>query len=479
MLSGGDILALIERRLGDTRRELEKVDVQLQGSTAELARLHQCELGVLSVLARIRLREIERGEVAEALDDTGRRVTELLAQRAEAQAALGEEIAAGQEALAKLEQERTAQHTVVDAAEQAVDAAEAEAQQRLAADDAYRARLATAEASDRMADLAEEKAREAHTDRTEKGKPYEADPLFAYLWSRGYGTSRYGAGPLTRLLDRWVARISDFEPLRRNYWMLSELPTRFDEHAQRMRAIAEADVAAVQVLEREAGEAAGVPERERMLDAAEEVLADIDRRIEALDAEIDALVDKRASFAAGEDDLSRQCTALLSDALRREKMKTLRERATRTNNPDDDAAVDELTVIRTETPRLEDEVVRFRALHETHRARTAKLEEIRKRFKEHRYDAVNSEFVNSALIATLLSQLLAGSLGVPDIWDALTKQQRYRKLSADPRFGSGRFPRGPRPGGGFGKTGGFGKGGGFRTGGRIGRGGGFRTGGGF
>jgi hypothetical protein len=246
-----------------------------------------------------------------------------------------------------------------------------------------------------------------------------------------------------------------------------------------MRAIAEADVAAVQVLEREAGEAAGVRERERMLDAAEEVLADIDRRIEALDAEIDALVDKRASFAAGEDDLSRQCTALLSDALRREKMKTLRERATRTNNPDDDAAVDELTVIRTETPRLEDEVVRFRALHETHRARTAKLEEIRKRFKEHRYDAVNSEFVNSALIATLLSQLLAGSLGVPDIWDALTKQQRYRKLSADPRFGSGRLPRGPRPGGGFGKTGGFGKGGGFRTGGRIGRGGGFRTGGGF
>jgi hypothetical protein len=75
---------------------------------------------------------------------------------------------------------------------------------------------------------------------------------------------------------------------------------------------------------------------------------------------------------------------------------------------------------------------------------------------------------------------------VPDIWDAIVKQQRFRKLAADPRFGSGRFPRVPAPwhmpggfpkgGGGFGK-GGFG-GGGFRTGGGFG-GGGFRTRGGF
>ena len=92
---------------------------------------------------------------------------------------------------------------------------------------------------------------------------------------------------------------------------------------------------------------------------------------------------------------------------------------------------------------------------------------------------MTSEFVNSALIATLLGQLLSGALGVPDIWDAITKQQRHRNLGSNPRFGSGGFPRGPSPwrmpGGG-----GFPKGGGFRTGGGFGGGrGGFRTGGGF
>jgi hypothetical protein len=491
MLSGSDILAMIERLLDDTRRELENVDTRLARGTAELERLRQSELGVLGVLARVRLREIERGELQGELDATGRQVTELLAQRGDAQAAVGAELAAAQEALAKLEQERTAQHAMVAAAEEAVDAAEAAAQQQLKADAAYRARLEAAEASDRIADLAEAKAQAAHTDRIEKGKPYEADPLFAYLWSRGYGTSRYGAGPFTRLLDGWVARVAEFEPLRRNYWMLTEMPARFDEHAQRMRALADEDVAAVRALEHAAAAAAGVPERESVLAAAADAQAAIDRRIDEQEAAIAALVEKRAAFAAGEDDLSRRCTQVLSDALRGEKMRTLRERANLTPSSDDDAAVDELTAIRADTPRLTDEVARYRTLHDAHRDRAAKLEEIRKRFKEHKYDAVTSEFVNGALIATLLTQLLAGSLGVGEIWDALTKQQRHRNLGADPRFGSGRFPRGPgKPpwgggwggggwgGGGFGKGGGFG-GGGFRTGGGFGKGGGFRTGGGF
>ena len=478
MVSGHDLLGTIERMLDGTRRERAKLDVELEGSSAELARVRQAELGVLSVLARLRLREIERGKLAEELDETGRQVTELLGQRAGAQVQVETEVKAAEAALAGAQDLRTERHAAVAAAEEALDAAEAEAQKRLGEDDKYRAQLEKARASDGVADLAEEKAQAARTDRVEKGKPYEADPLFKYLWARGFGTSQYRAGALTRLFDRWAARVCDYEPLRRDYWMLSELPARMDEHAARMRALADEDVAAVQALEQKAADAAGVPKCGRALEEAQKSLADADKTIEDRDAELDALVDKRASFASGEDDLSRRCTALLSDTFRREKMKTLRERANRTATADDDKAVDELTAIRVEIPRLEDAVARYKALHDTHRERTVKIEEIRKRFKEHRFDAVSSEFVNSALITTLLAQLLAGQLGVPDIWDAIAKQQRFRKLHADPLFGSGRFPRVPGPWhmpGGFGK--GFPKGGGFRTGGGFG--GGFRTGGGF
>jgi hypothetical protein len=485
MVSGSDLLAMIERLIADTRTDLEKVDVALQKSTAQLEDLRQRELGVLGVLARARLQEIERGELLETLDDTTKQVQELLAKRAEAQASIGGEIAAAQQTLAGIQAERATQQAAVEAAAKEVDAAQLAAQQKLGADAAYRAKLDAAKASDAIADLAEQKATAARTDRAQKGKPYEADPLFTYLWARGYGTGRYSAAPLTRLLDKWVAHVCDFEPLRRDYWMLSELPARFEEHAKRMREAAEADIAAVRELETAAAAAAGVPERTAAHVKTEEALAGIDQRIEQQEAVIDQLVDKRAQLASGQDELSRRATQLLSDTFRKEQMRTLRERANRTPNPEDDAAVDELTVIRADLPRAEDAAVRYRKMHDQQRERTAKLEEVRKRFKEQRFDAVTSEFMNSALIATLLNQLLMGALGVPDLWDALSKQHRHRNLGADPMFGSGRFPRGRgpwrggRPGGGGGwpRGGGFG-GGGFGSGGGFG-GGGFRTGGGF
>ena len=474
MLTGGDLLNMIERLRDDTKRELGDVDTRLLKTTTQLDDLKQRELGVLAVLARVRVREIASGKLSDDLDTTGREVQQILAQRDEAQKSLGGEITAAEDAHAELGGQRKKQQDVVAAADAAVDAAEAEAQKALRADTSYRVKLEAATASDSVADLAEEKAQAATKDRVEKGKPYEADALFMYLWNRGYGTTKYTAGPFTRLLDGWVARKAGYEPLRRDYWMLSELPARFGEHATRMRASADEDVAAVQALEAKAAEAAGVPARAAAFATEEEALTKIDLGVEAKGAEVAALVDKRAAFAAGEDDLSRRCTKLLSDLYRGAQMRTLRERATRTPSPEDDAAVDELAAIRADLPRITDESARYRGLHEANVGRVAKLEDLTKRFKDHRLDTPASEFVNSALIATLLTQLLAGGIGVPDVWDAITKQHR-RRTQADAGFGSGRFPRGGPWGGGWG--GGFGRGGGGFGGGGFGRGGGFGGGG--
>jgi hypothetical protein len=488
-LSGSDVLALIERTHTDTRNEIVSVSTRLARFTGELETLRQREIGVLSVLARIRMREIEGDKLSAALDETGKRVKELLGQREGALAAVAEKLAAAERQQAALGEERAAQQGVVGTAEKSVDEAEAAAQQALGADANYRAELEAAATSDNVADSAEAKATAAHADREQKGKPYEADSLFTYLWGRGFGTPAYAHGGLTRALDGWVARVADYEPHRRDYWLLTELPARFDEHAQRMRAQADADLLSVQALEQAAAEAAGVPARQKALAEAQASLAAIDERIQEQEAAVAALVEQRAAFAAGDDDISRQCNELIRETLKREQMRTLRERASATPSTDDDAAVDELTEIRANLPRIEQEAARSRSLHDSHTERVAKLEEIRKRFKEKRYDAVSSEFVNGALIAALLTQLLGGSVGVGDFWDALKKQQRYRQL-ADPRFGSGRFPRGGggpwnNPGGwggggwggGGGRGGGFG-GGGFRSGGGFG-GGGFKTGGKF
>lgn len=486
MQSGRETLDTIDRALGKVRGDTETLHAQFQRAGAALAELRQAQLAIYAQLAKIRMRELESGELVQSLDDTDRQVTEIFEIRKAALLALEAELAAAEQQLAERERERAEQQSSVEAAADALDAAEAEAQSRLAADDVYQAKLAAAREADAVADQAEAKAEAAEADRAEKGKPYEADPVFSYLWRRGYGTSSYRAWSPTRLLDGWVARSNGYESLRRNYSLLTGIPKRLQAHAERMRALANESLEEARALEQRAAEATGVPARREALAAAEKRLAEIDAAIEEQEAAVDALVQKRAAFAAGEDEHSKRCTELLGDAFQRADREALRQRVARTRSEEDDRLIEKLEDLEDERRRVQDEVIQYRRLHQAQRERMLGLENVRRQFKQHRYDDMHSVFVNGALIATLLDQFLVGSVGPNEVWEAIRRQQRYRGVRADPLFGTGGFPRGPfpgpwrMPGGGgwnFPRGGGFG-GGGFGTGGGFG-GGGFKTGGGF
>ena len=91
-------------------------------------------------------------------------------------------------------------------------------------------------ATAQMLELAEQKAEQAEADLQEKRQPYEADPLFMYLWRAKFGTSEDRAGGIVRYFDRKVAKLIGFDGARRNYAVLLQLPVRLREHADRLRA---------------------------------------------------------------------------------------------------------------------------------------------------------------------------------------------------------------------------------------------------
>src|SRR5690606_25444266 len=99
---------------------------------AKLTEARQTQLALFARIARVRLQELERGNLPDTLDEADRRVTEIVAARQAAHARLAEEIAAAEEQQAALERARGERHAEVDAASETVDAAEADAQQRLA-----------------------------------------------------------------------------------------------------------------------------------------------------------------------------------------------------------------------------------------------------------------------------------------------------------------------------------------------------------
>ena len=53
-----------------------------------------------------------------------------------------------------------------------------------------------------VADESLRKTQQAEEDREQKGKPYRDDPLFMYLWERGYNTRNYRANNLVVLARR-------------------------------------------------------------------------------------------------------------------------------------------------------------------------------------------------------------------------------------------------------------------------------------
>src|SRR5690606_35024340 len=85
---------------------------------------------------------------------------------------------------------------------------------QLANDAAFSAKLASAQELAAIAAESVRKTEQAEKDREERGKPYRDDPLFMYLWERGYGTKAYRANNLVAFLDGHVARLVGYPEAR-------------------------------------------------------------------------------------------------------------------------------------------------------------------------------------------------------------------------------------------------------------------------
>jgi hypothetical protein len=173
------------------------------------------------------------------------------------------------------------------------------------------------------AQKAEEKAAHTEADLEHKDKPYRDDPLFMYLWSRRYSTPDYRSGGIIRSLDGWVAKLIGYPEARADYHMLSELPLRLREHADKLRQKAEEDVQQVRDMEGAAAEEDGIPRIQTELAEAEQRIGRIDDDIEREGEQHRILLDQLAEFSAGNDPHTKKALELQVAEFEREDLATL------------------------------------------------------------------------------------------------------------------------------------------------------------
>ena len=475
MWSGRQTLGSLDKALGTVSGQIQKLEAEIQATGKAIVALEQEQMRRYSRLAKLRLDQSISGEIEAGFNTADRRVVELLEQRDEALSNLQQSLDAAQKEQDTLEKHRSQHGEILAQAAESLDAAEAATQRRLAEDSAFQQQLVQTQDADRVARHAEDKTLQALADRTDKGRPYETDPLFMYLWERSFETSDYSANRVTRYLDKWVAQVCDFYNARPNYSMLLEIPRRMEAHAEHVRGIADHEFAALKELETQAVAADGIDVLCESLGAAQQRVDATDKLIVGAEEEIRGLLERRADFASGDDEYVKQSIDTFASTFQREDVDTLYRYARATSTLADDTLIQDIAASSDQKSELQEALVQHRRIQQSNMQRMQELEQLRHKFKRERYDDIHSSFGNTPVLVMLLNQFLQGAASSDDLWKTIQRQRRYRRIEADPDFGSGGFGRGdstwriPFPPS-SGRGGGFGKGG---------SGGGFRTGGGF
>jgi len=442
MISGRDALKRMDGTLKRARRDLEQLDLELLASSRAVTENKLRQARAIDGMARIRLDAARQKEVTQHLEAATNEVNTLLAQRDAAIESLNEQLRDAGDALDELEERRRSLHDDVDRAARQLAEREAAVQGSLQDNDAFNAQLERAHEAEAIAKRADDKAELARDDRTRKGKPFEADELFMYLWQRGYGTSEYAAWPLARLLDGWVARLCGYGEARPNYWLLLEIPQRLAEHAEHARDAAEQALDALQDIEEQAARDGQVPEARNALAEAERRQDTLDEDIEAAEGRLRDLQAEHNRYTAGEDGHLAKALRVFSATLERRGVDELMQIARATMTDEDDALVDELRHLRKQYAELKDELGSNRSQQDQRVARIRELEEVRRKFKRSRYDDLHSRFDKGDSIERMIGEVIAGVIQGTALWKTLRRHQRYRDAAGEwPDFGSGGVSR--------------------------------------
>ncbi|MEN7342927.1 MAG: hypothetical protein AAAFM81_08270 [Pseudomonadota bacterium] len=472
MSSGRHFLAEIERALTQSRQEFRAVDLTLQQTSATLARSRRREASLYQRMAKRRLVDLDNNTFADELDKADRLASELLSERESAAEKLEQRIESLDQQISTLNAERLKADEALVEKEAALETLLESVDASLAQQPAFHELRETAQKRLDMASAAEEKTAEANERREQKKGPFETDPMFMYLWERGYGTAQYKAGFLTRFMDRQVARHIRFERARQRYHALIEIPKRLAAHTARLEENAAQAASALADFERAADIAAGAEAHEQALESAAEIRDGIDQRITAAETEFSAAIGEREAFASGQDGLFRQAMTVLSEQFKAEPIPQLRREARLTPSVDDDEWVAELDTLRDEQRQLQQYVDDHRGLHQKHQARVNELASIRTRYKDKHFDAFNSRIDQGARMTSMLNEFVRGLMSAEQLWRSIRHAQRFKKTRQQhqrvgrmPNIGRTRIPRMPRSikiprsigrsGGGFRTKGGF------------------------
>ena len=449
MWTGRQTLASIETAISKLLGEQSQLDSALRSAVSETERLRAERGQSLRELARIKLDELAAGRLVGDLDAGERRALEILGNYRLRIAAAAEQCDALQKEVTQAEGARHAASAQVEAALDTVDHLRAEAEAKVQTTQPWREAKAARDKTDAIATEAEKKATAAQGELGPKQRPYDQDPLFAYLWRRRFGTGQYVGGAIAGIVDRVVAEFISYDNARPNYAALIEIPLRLNEHATAQRQLVQQAQLALAELERHAMLDAGVDAKEQILAEARHKLAVIDDTVEKKRDMLRKVDETRAGLVSGTSDPAyNEALSTIAAADATDSLDHLYAEARRTPTTADEAIVGRLQAIEQNITKTETEIAELRRQALELSRRRSEMEQARAQFRRTGYDHPQSTFNNDGDIANVLKSMLEGAVRSGVLFDLLQRGYRTRPTRGSSDFGLPNFPLPfPLPGG--------------------------------
>ena len=412
-LTGQQALQEIDRSVARMRRRVSDAVKEVELTQRRAAEVRDEQVLAYRELADIRLQVLSEDEATE-LDSLHMQAESLLAEHDAYVAAAEGKVSAARTDLDTLDAARLEQNESLATAIETYETLVGDVEGKLAKDPEYQSLVSSFDQAEAVVKRAGEKLAVAKEEMLEKGEPYRDDPLFLYLWERGFRTTEYKGGGLFKMLDNWVARLCDYDDARANYQRLNDIPEWLEQHLTEEESNLEDARETLEQAEQDALDKAGAGEASEGIAAIRQELSRLDDQItQAEQSYADKIADYERS-QAGESKPALKARDLLETGLRRAAFADLRELAAETTTQKDDDLVDHLVALRTEELDLEvtqeQEYERPRRLQQD----LSELEQLRRSFKAARMDSGYAQFKLSVFNEALadLSRGLSGSEAV-------------------------------------------------------------------
>ncbi|MDP2357191.1 MAG: hypothetical protein Q8M31_14170 [Beijerinckiaceae bacterium] len=487
MISGQQALRRIEAAAGKIRGQESELQIALTQASARGERLRADRIEAFKQLAAVRLDALRGQNLISDLDAAERRALDQLAEAERELARLGGERARLDAVRASAEQQRHARADELSSALAALEDLQARIEPVVRQQPDWLAQKKAVEAAQAIADESDKKAKVAEADLESKRKPYEADPLFMYLWRRKFSTSEYKSGFFVRFWDRKIAALVNYQDARANYSMLNEIPTRLRAHAQRRIDEVANQNAKLGEIELAALRAAGSGVAEERVATARAAARSADDALMAAEAAIAALDARQGEFTRSRTDSAfNRAVDLVASADAQETIEELYREARQTPTREDDMIVARIEKIDAELVRAEEEMSSLRRKAQEVAGRRIEVERERDSFRKRGWDNPYGQVSNEGLLGDVLGNLIKGAIQGAVLGGVLKDGYRERRPRANSGFGGKggfNFPLPPLGGdsdsggggwiggggswGGDGDSGGGSGGDGFTTGGSI------------